>query len=150
MNGHLLSLPIDSRLFETIVAQVPDAVIFTDREGVIQLWNRGAEVLFGFAADDVIGTRMDVIIPERFRQAHWEGFRRAVASGCTRHGDCVRTTRAVHRFGHKLYVELSFGLVKDSGGSVIGSVAMGRDCSSRHVSEKALRERIHELEREVS
>ena len=136
-----------SRPCDAILAQAPDAIIFADRDGVIQLWNIGAEVLFGFPAAEIIGSTLDVIIPERFRQAHWEGFRRAVASGHTRHGGSVRTTRAVHKSGRKLYVDLTFGLVKDDSGSVIGSVAVGRDCSVRYLAEKALRERLVELER---
>ena len=141
------SSEVGLRLSEAILAQSPDAIVFANREGVIRLWNRGAEVLFGFPAADVIGSSLDVIIPERFRQAHWAGFRRAIASGDTRHGDRVRTTRAVHRFGHPLYVDLSFALVRDEAGSVIGSVAMGRDCSDRYLAEKALRERLAELEK---
>ena len=136
----------ESRLSDAILAQVPEAIIFADCDGLIRLWNRGAELLFGFAAADVIGASLDIIIPERLRQAHWEGFRRAVASGDTRSGNRVRTTRAVHQSGGKLYVDLSFGLVKDGSGAVIGSVAVGRDCSVRYLAERALRERLAALE----
>lgn len=133
-------------LCEAILAQTAEAIIFADRAGVIRLWNRGAEVLFGFRAADAIGSSLDIIIPERLRQAHWEGFHRAVERGCTRHGNSVRTTRAVHKSGHKLYVDLTFGLVKDDSGSVMGSVAVGRDGGDRYSAEKALRERLAELE----
>ena len=136
-----------SRLSDAILAQVPEAIIFADCDGLIRLWNRGAELLFGFAAVDVIGASLDIIIPERLRQAHWEGFHRAVASGDTRSGNSVRTTRAVHQSGGKLYVDLSFAVVRDDSGSVIGSVAVGRECSARHAADKALRERLAELER---
>jgi PAS domain S-box-containing protein len=135
MNASTLSDNAEAGLAEAIVAQTPEAIIFADREGLIRLWNRGAEVLFGFAAADVIGASLDVIIPERFREAHWAGFRRAIAAGHARH--MVRTTRATHRFGNTLYVDLSFALVKDASGSVIGSVAVGRDCSDRFLAEKA-------------
>lgn len=134
------------RLADAIVAQVPEAIVFADPQGVIRLWNHGAEVLFGFAAAEVIGSSLDVIIPERFRPAHWAGFHRAVASGRTRSGDSVRTTRALHQSGRKLYVDLSFAIVKDDSGSVIGSVAVGRDGGVRHLADKALRERLAALE----
>ena len=147
MNDQLMPRQTGSRLGDAILAHVPDAIIFADRDGVIRLWNRGAEALFGFAAAEVIGSSLDVIIPERFRPAHWEGFRRAVASGHTRHGSSVRTTRALHKSGRKLYVDLSFGLVRDDSGSAIGSVAVGRDCSVRYSADKVLRERLAELER---
>jgi len=147
MNDPTLAGTIQAGLAEAIVAQTPDAIVFSDREGVIRLWNRGAEVLFGFAASEAVGASLDIIIPERFRAAHWAGFRRAVAAGQVRHGARVRTTRAIHRFGHKLYVELSFALVHDRSNAVIGSVAVGRDCSDRYLGEKAMRERLAQLER---
>jgi len=62
----------------------------------------------------------------------------------------VRTTRAIHRFGQVLYVDLSFALVKDASGAVIGSVAVGRDGSDRFLAEKAMRARLAALERPAS
>lgn len=62
----------------------------------------------------------------------------------------MRTTRATHKLGHRLYVDLAFGLVTDGVGSVIGSVAVGRECSERYLAAKALRERLAELERQAS
>jgi len=147
MNDSRVPVPSRSGLCDAIVAQTPDAIVFADRDGVIRLWNLGAEALFGFSAAEVIGRSLDIIVPERFRQAHWDAFHRAVASGRTRPGDSVRTTRADHKSGRKLYVDLSFGLVKDDSGAVIGSVAVGRDCSARYLAEKALRERLAAFER---
>lgn len=147
MNDQSMPWRTPSGLGDSILAQTPDAIIFADCAGVIRLWNRGAEILFGFSAVDAVGSSLDIIIPERFRQAHWDGFRRATTSGCTRQGNSVRTTRAVHESGRKLYVDLSFGLVKDDCGTVIGSVAVGRDGGDRYAAEKTLRERLAELER---
>ena len=148
MNDPLVPEQTGSGLCDAIVAQTPDAIVFADRDGVIRLWNAGAEALFGFPAAEVIGRSLDVIIPERFREAHWAGFRRAIAAGHARH--MVRTTRAIHRFGQVLYVDLSFALVKDASGAVIGSVAVGRDGSDRFLAEKAMRARLAELERPAS
>jgi PAS domain S-box-containing protein len=132
--------------FRHIVAQMPAALIFADTEGVIRVWNGGAEVLFGFSVAEAVGSSLDIIIAERFRRAHWEGYRRAIASGRTRHGAQVRTTRAIHKDGRKLYVELSFGVVIDEAGAVLGSVAVGRDGTARHLSDSTLRSRLAELE----
>lgn len=110
------------------------------------MWNRGAEVLFGFSASEALGSSLDIIIAERFRRAHWEGFQAAMARGHTRHGAQVRITRAVHRDGRKLYVELSFGVVLNEAGAVLGSVAVGRDGTARHLSDGALRTRLADLE----
>jgi PAS domain S-box-containing protein len=114
-----------------IVEQASEAVIFADRAGTIRLWNRGAEKLFGHSAAEALGANLDVIIPERFRAAHWQGFHRAIDSGELRAADRARVTRSLHKDGRKLYVELSFGLARDGGGAVIGAFAIGRDCSDR-------------------
>ena len=96
-------LHADPRLFEALVEQTPDAIIFADCDGMIRVWNRGAETVFGFSAAEVIGSSLDVIIPERFRRAHWEGFHQAIERGHTQHGGQVRTTRSIHKLGHTLY-----------------------------------------------
>ena len=134
-------------LFEAIVEQAPDAIIFADRGGAIRVWNRGAEAVFGYAAAEVLGKSLDVIIPERLRGAHWEGFRRAIDTGQTKYGNRVLTTRSVHKNGRKLYVDLSFGLLKDEAGAVIGAMAVGRDGTARYLSDGALRVRVAELEK---
>lgn len=121
-----------------ILDQMLDAVVFADREGVIRLWNRGAEVIFGFSAQEAIGAPLDLIVPERMRAAHGKGFREAVKSGHLRsHGE-VLTTRANHKYGCRLYVDFSFGLLKDGGGELLGVFAIGRDATSRHMGELAM------------
>ena len=113
-------------LFEAVIEQAADVMIYADREGAIQIWNRAAQAVFGYAPAEVIGRNLDVIIPERFRPAHWAAFTKAVESGQTRLGNRVLTTRAVHKDGSRLYLDLSFGLVKDEGGNVMGALAIGR------------------------
>ena len=116
---------------EAIVAQAAEAIVAVDREGVIRLWNRGAEAVFGYAAAEALGRGVDLIIPERFRAAHWNGFRRALESGRTVNGERVLTTRSMHKDGRKLYLELSFGLLRDGSGRVVGAFAIGRDGTAR-------------------
>ena len=137
------------KVFQAIVEQAPDAIIFADRDGAIRIWNRGAEAVFGYAAGETLGKSLDLIIPERFRRAHWEGFRRAIDTGQTKYADRVLTTRSVHKNGSKLYVDLSFGLVRDGAGTVAGALAIGRDCSTRYLSDSALRARVLELEQRL-
>ncbi len=126
-------------LHRAIIEQTQDAVIFADREGVIRLWNRGAEIIFGFAAKEAIGQGLDLIVPEKLRRAHNEGFRRAMESGQVRHDGRVLTTRSQHKYGSRLYVDLSFGLVKDEAGRVTGAFATGRDATARYLEEQARR-----------
>lgn len=123
-------------LFQAIVEQAPDAIIFADRSGAIRVWNRGAETVFGYSAAEILGHNLDVIIPEQLRSAHWEGFRRAIDTGQTKYGNRVLTTRSVHKNGARLYLDMSFGLVSDAAGAVLGALAVARDCTARQLKEK--------------
>jgi PAS domain S-box-containing protein len=58
-------------LCQALIEHVADAVIFADREGLIRVWNPGAEAVFGYSAHEVLRQRLDVPIPERLRSAHW-------------------------------------------------------------------------------
>jgi PAS domain S-box-containing protein len=128
-----------AQLHRAIVEAAPEAVIFADRDGIVRLWNHGAETIFGWPAAEAIGRDLDMIIPERFRAGHNAGYRRAMESGQVRLGGRVLTTRSQHRNGSKLYVDLSFGLVKDAAGAPIGAFAIGRDVTARQLEEAAHR-----------
>lgn len=128
--------------FAAVVDQVPVSIILSDREGRIVAWNRASEALFGFAASEVMGQSLDVIIPEHLRKAHWEGFDRSLASGTTKYAGRVMTTRAVHKDGRRLYVDFSFGMLKDASGAVTAVMAVGRDGTERFLKEKEMRGRM--------
>ncbi|WP_407280955.1 PAS domain S-box protein [Aromatoleum evansii] len=133
-----------------LVEQAADAVIFADRDGNIRIWNAAAEALFGFSRAQVIGQSLDLIIPDRLRAAHWEGFHRAVATGQTRLGGRAVITRSVNAAGATIYVEMSFALVSDEHGEVLGSVAVARDATQRRDDERRLQQRIRQLEEQQS
>ena len=133
-------------LSRALVEQVADAIIFADREGLIRVWNAGAEAVFGYAEHEALGRRLDLIIPERFRSAHWTAFDRAISTGQTKHGREAMTTRAVAKDGSDLYVDLSFALVDDGAGAVRGAVAVARDVTARYQAERELRRRVADLE----
>ena len=109
--------------------QAPDALIFADREGVIRIWNARAEALFGYAASEATGKSLDLIIPQHLRAAHWRGYHQAIEAGHTRLEDKPMLTRAVHKDGGRLYVELAFGIVRDPVRGVLGALATGRKSS---------------------
>ena len=82
-----LSLPIEiARFCVTLVQEAPDAIIFADAEGVIRVWNRGAERIFGFVQGEAVGKSLDIIIPVYLRARHWAGFTATMQSGSTRYG----------------------------------------------------------------
>ena len=127
-------MALDLRRFgESLIREAPDAIVYADEAGVIRFWNPGAERIFGFTAAEAVGQSLDIIIPERLRAAHWEGFRAAVAAGRTRSGGRAVLTRAVAKGGEKLYVEMSFSLLLDEGGVVLGAIAIARHVPPKHL-----------------
>jgi PAS domain S-box-containing protein len=125
--------------YRWIVEQTTDAIIFADREGLIRIWNEGAESVFGFPAKEVLGKSLDVIIPEELRKRHWESYGKAIAAGKTKLGSRVLTTRSLHKDGSRLYVDLSFSVVVDDSGRAEGALAIGRNVTERYLADKALR-----------
>ena len=95
--------------------------------------------MFGFSAAEAIGQTLDLMIPEHLRAAHWRGFDAAMNNGELRLNGRATLTRGLHKSGRKLYVEMSFALVRDAGAAVLGSVAVARDVSERVEREKAAR-----------
>ena len=126
-----------SELDARIAENVADALIYSDRSGTIMRWNGAATTLFGFSAAEALGQTLDLIIPEHLRAAHWKGFEAALASGTMKLAGKPTLTRALHKSGRKLYIEMTFALVRDSSGSVLGSVAMARDVTERVERERA-------------
>jgi PAS domain S-box-containing protein len=130
----------DEELATLVVDQAPDAVIFASTDGVIQLWNAAATALFGHTRAEAIGKSLDIIIPERFRESHWRGFDRALADGTTKYSGRALPTRSARKDGATIYVELTFAVVKDAAGTVIGALAHARDITERFLRERAERE----------
>lgn len=121
-----------------ILDQAADAIVYADRDGIIRRWNRAAEALFGYAAADALGRSVELIVPEKLRPAHWRGFDAAIESGTLKLSGKPTLTRSQHPNGDKLYVELSFALVKDSAsGALVGAVAVARDATERVAAQRA-------------
>ncbi|NLD36814.1 MAG: PAS domain S-box protein [Desulfatiglans sp.] len=132
---------------ELLVEQSPDGIVFADKKGIIRVWNRAAERIFGFRAEEAIGVNLDIIIPERFRDAHWRGFERAINERATKYAGKSMPTRAVRSDGTLVYVELSFSIILDANGDVLGALAHARDITERFEKERADRKRLQELEK---
>jgi PAS domain S-box-containing protein len=84
---------------EQFVMAAGDAIIAADTDGSILLWNPAAERIFGYTESEVLGQSLDLIIPERLRYRHWEGYRQVMQTGQTRYGTEVLHVPAhpVHR-----------------------------------------------------
>jgi PAS domain S-box-containing protein len=124
-------------LAESILEQIADGVVYADRSGTIMKWNRAAAALFGYSASEALGQNLDLIIPEHLRERHWRGFEAAMANGVVKLQGRATLTRATHKTGSKLYVEITFALVKgEIEGPVIGAVAVARDVTERVEKER--------------
>lgn len=129
--------PDSSALAGSVLEQIADAVIFSDVAGNIVLWNAAAAALFGYSAAEAVGQSLNLIIPEHLQKGHWRGFEAAIRSGVMRLQGRPTLTRAKHRSGRKLYVEMTFALVREAGGAARGAVAVARDVTERVEQQRA-------------
>jgi PAS domain S-box-containing protein len=140
------TVPSQDWLSQTIVAESSDAIMHADRQGIIRLWNRGAENMFGYSAAEALGQSLDVIIPENLRGRHWDGYYRVMESGESHYSVDLLSAPALRKDGTRISTEFSMVLVKGEDGKVLGVAAIIRDVSARWQREKELKERIRELE----
>jgi len=134
-------------LYRQIVDETQDAIIFANRGGRIELWNSGAESIFGYSAEEAMGQSLDLIIPEKLRTRHWEGYHKVMASGSTRYSRELLAVPAIRKDGTRISIEFSILLVRSSVGEVLGSSAIVRDVTARWQKERELKDRLAALER---
>ncbi|HUI96147.1 MAG TPA: PAS domain S-box protein [Xanthobacteraceae bacterium] len=133
---------------EAVLAARTDAIVAADHDGVIRVWNPGAARIFGFAAEEAIGRSLDLIIPERLRQRHWDGYRHTMATGESRYGEGdLLSVPALRRDGATISVEFTVVPLKDASGAMLGIIAVMRDATKRFEEMRALRKRLAEAER---
>ena len=136
----------DVELRQQIVDGANDAILFADKEGVIRLWNAGAESVFGHTESEALGQTLDLIIPERFRERHWEGFNAAMTTGSTKYSRDLLAVPAVSKDEGRRSIEFSMVILTDGDGAPIGAAAIVREVSERRQREKELTDRIGDLE----
>ena len=141
---------LEDRLYREIVDGSPDAFILGDAQGVIRLWNVGAERIFGFTAEEALGQKMDLIIPERLRARHWDGYDRTMATGKSRYGaGDMLAVPAVTKDGRTISIEFTIQMLHGPAGELLGPIAIIRDVTQRFQREKELGRRLKELEAKV-
>jgi PAS domain S-box-containing protein len=130
-------------LFETIIRKAADAIVYADADGAIRFWNAAAERIFGYAATEAIGQSLDIIIPEKLRGRHWEGYRRVMQTGQSRYGaGDLLAVPAQRKDGTRISVEFTIVPVHDGGGQMLGMAAILRDVTKRFNEIKVLKERL--------
>ena len=139
------------RFCRTLVREASDAVIYADAEGRITFWNKGAERIFGFAEAEAIGASLDIIIPERQRGRHWDGYAHSMATATTKYGADVLRVPARHKDPTRtLSIAFTVSMLLDEAGQACGIVAIVRDETARFAEMRELRRQLMELEAKVA
>ena len=132
-------------LAQALLAGSGDAIIATDRDGVIRFWNPGAERIFQYRANEALGRSLDLIIPERLRARHWSGYRAFMETGRSRYGDGdVLAVPGVRKDGTRLSLEFTIVALKGEGG-IEGVAALMRDVTARFEETRELRRKLAAL-----
>jgi PAS domain S-box-containing protein len=137
------SSPVD---LNQLVEGAGDSIIVCDAEGAIVLWNKASERIFGFTPADALGKSLDLIIPERQRQRHWDGYNKTMETAVTRYGADLLKVPALHKDGRPLSIAFTVSLLLTDDGKVNGIVAIVRDETARFQDDRKQRARLVELE----
>ena len=133
-----------------LVESIGDAVIASDPSGAINLWNPSATRMFGFTEAEALGKSLDIIIPQRQQQRHWDGYHKTMETGITKYGNDVLRVPAVHKDGHTLSIAFTVAMLHTPDGKISAIVAVVRDESARFAEDRALKKRLTELEMQVA
>lgn len=146
MDNTRASEPVpDEELAKLILEGTPDAVLFADQQGSIRFWNEGAERIFGFPAEEALGNSLDLIIPDKLRPRHWQGYEHVLKTGVSRYGTELLAVPALHKDGHQLSCEFSIVMIRDDNNQIVGFASIMRDVTQRWEKEKALRQELNKL-----
>lgn len=130
---------------DAILTAAADAIVATDRDGIIRVWNPGAERIFGFGADEALGQSLDIIIPERLRARHWEGYDRVMETGESRYGEgALLSVPGIRKDGQRISLEFTIVPIKDEQGRMQGIAAVMRDVTRRFEEIRSLKQKLAE------
>lgn len=131
---------------QPFVEAMGDAVIASDHSGFITMWNPAAERIFGYTEAEALGQSLDLIIPARHRDSHWQGYHNTMQTGQTRYATDVLRVPAIDKQGRSVSIAFTVALLYSADEQVSGIVAVVRDETARFNEERALRKRLAELE----
>lgn len=133
-----------------MVSAMGDAVVVCDTQGRVAVWNAAAERIFGFTQAEALGQRMDMIVPERLRKRHWDGYDQSMQTGKTRYAHDVLRVPAVDKAGNNLSIAFTVFMLYDAQGQVTACGSVIRDETDRFAQDRALRKRITDLEAQLA
>ena len=132
---------LNSSLLNGILQSSSEAIMASDvKKGRILFWNPGATRIFGFDATEALGQSLDLIIPEKLRARHWQGYRHVMETGQSRYseGDLL-SVPALTKDGRRISVEFTIAILRDDHGNMIGMASVMRDSTARFDEMKSLR-----------
>ena len=130
----------------SLVAALGDAVVACDASGAIVFWNPAAERLFGFEESEALGQSLDIIIPQRLQQRHWDGYQKTLETGPTKYGHDVLRVPAVDKSGRDMSIAFTVAMLFSSDGKPEVIVSVIRDETARFKKDRDMRKRLAELE----
>ncbi|HEY7219064.1 MAG TPA: PAS domain S-box protein [Candidatus Binatia bacterium] len=130
--------------FDAFAHAAADAIIAAGADGEIICWNPAAERIFGFTEAEALGRSLDLIIPERFRTRHWEGYSQVMKTGISKYQSAVLRVPAQRKDGSALSIAFTVSLLDCPEGRVIAAIV--RDETERWNEERKLKLRLAELE----
>ncbi|MBW2573379.1 MAG: PAS domain S-box protein [Deltaproteobacteria bacterium] len=133
-------------MYKQIIDFAQDGILFADQDGNIQLWNSGAETIFGYTREEAIGKSLDLIVPEKLRERHWKGYLRVMETGESRYGSELLKVPAIRKDGSTISVEFTILLVRNHQNEIIGTAAIIRDVTEGWKQEKELKQKLKFLE----
>lgn len=135
--------PLPQDFIARLAIDCPDAIIYADSAGNIRFWNAAATRIFGFAESEAVGARLDLIIPERLRGRHWEGFDKVMGGAPSRYGEgALLAVPALRKDGTQISVEFTILPVHDEAGRLVGIAAYLCDATARFEEMRALRREL--------
>jgi PAS domain S-box-containing protein len=132
------TLRASEQRFRGVADAASDAIVSADGGGRLMSWNKGAEGMFGWRAEEVIGKPLTVIIPPRLRARHQEALARVRQTGHSKLAGRILELAALRKDGTEFPVDLSIGVWKSDTGPQFSGVI--RDITARKQAEKALEE----------
>ena len=130
-------------LARALLGTSSDAIIAADKDGIVRFWNPGAKRIFGYTSEDAIGQSLDIIIPERLRKRHWDGYQQVMQGGESRygHGD-ILAVPSIRKDGAGISVEFTIVPLTDEAGLLNGVAAIMRDVTKRFEEVRALKRKL--------
>jgi PAS domain S-box-containing protein len=133
--------------FETLVSQIGEAVIISDRDENILFWNASAERIFGYSSDEALGKTLSIITPDRFRERHSNGYFHTIQTGVTKYGNTLLRVPAVHKDGRSISIAFSVSMLFDDQNQPTAIAAVVRDETERFQEERNLKAKLAAYEK---